>query len=152
MKLLKELYWIAGGVVLTMLVGVLLFGTALFDGEPMEVQLQNTYFVFPKLLLIIILFGGLMIFTYLIRGIYFNLENRNVNMILTSIVLVLLVGLIKCLSWIQGYENLLLEKQNASLEDIQSQFSTVKWILWGLVVFCGGIVTLSGYKIFKSKK
>jgi hypothetical protein len=75
-KLTRELYWLLGTVILTGLIGLWIFGDKLIDSTPIDIQLHDTYYVFPKTYLLTIVFLGLLTTTYLTRGIYFKLNNK----------------------------------------------------------------------------
>lgn len=79
----KEVYWVIAIVLLALMVGFLLFGKKLWSGEPIDIQLHDTYFVFSPVhglvaiffLLIVVVngfraaFGSRIIFVRILAGI-----------------------------------------------------------------------------------
>jgi hypothetical protein len=156
-KLTRELYWLLGTVILTGLIGLWIFGDKIFDSTPVDIQLHDTYYVFPKTLLLTVIFIGLLTTTYLTRGIYFKLNNKIINGILTILLLIILVGQIMYLDWVNGLESHLKVLYSREMDkeiqaDVLSGFKVTKGTLWTLLIITGTILTTTGYKTFKTKR
>ncbi|MEH0156316.1 hypothetical protein V6R21_19350 [Limibacter armeniacum] len=48
-RFLKEIYWLIGAIVITILLGFSLFGERLFVGGTFEIQLHDTFLSTPKM-------------------------------------------------------------------------------------------------------
>jgi hypothetical protein len=156
-KLTRELYWLLGTVILTGLIGLWIFGDKLIDSTPIDIQLHDTYYVFPKTYLLTIVFLGLLTTTYLTRGIYFKLNNKIINGILTVLLLIIFVGQIIYLDSVNGLEShlrvLYSREVNKEIQtDILSGFKVTKATLWILLIITGTILATTGYKTFKPKR
>ena len=102
-KLRNELYWIVGTILLTLTIGLLIFGDKLFNGRLLDLQLHDTYFIFPKTLFVTAIFVFLMGSMYLNRGIYNKLENKVASVLVTIVLIFILLGLVRYWNWIYGY-------------------------------------------------
>lgn len=156
-KLTRELYWLLGTVILAGLVGLWIFGDKSFDPTPVDIQLHDTYYVFPKTLLLTVIFLFLLTTTYLTRVIYYKLDNRMVNGILTLLLIVALVGQIRNLGWVNGLETNLRvlysrEMDKETQKSVLSSFQVTKGTLWALIISTGVILTTTGYKTFKTRR
>lgn len=80
-KVKREFYWMLGTILLTLIVGAVIFGDNMFNGYNLELQVHDTYYIFPKSLLMTAIFVFLMISTYLNRLIYRISTNRIVNVL-----------------------------------------------------------------------
>lgn len=67
-RLLKEIFWMGGTMLIALIVGLIIFGTRLLDGNPVDVQLYDTYYVFPKPVFITVTWVILIVSTYAIRA------------------------------------------------------------------------------------
>lgn len=156
-KLTKELYWLLGTAILTGLIGLWIFGDKMFDPTPVDIQLHDTYYVFPKTLLLTVICLFLLTMTYLMRVIYYKLDNRIVNGILTFLLIVALVGQIINLGWVNGLETHLRVLYSREIDkeiqtSVLSSFKVTKGTLWTLIIITGTILTTTGYKTFKTKR
>ncbi len=93
-RLIKELYWILGTIILFILTGLILFGKALFNGRSIEIQLHDTYFVFAKSFLLTIIFIGFLTTNYLIKVLYYKGNDAILNSILVLLLMILFVILV----------------------------------------------------------
>lgn len=156
-KLISELYWVFGATILTVAIGLWIFGSKIFDSTPVDIQLHDTYYVFPKILLFIIIFIGFLTIAHLMRGIYFKLHNKIINGILTLLLMIVFIGLVMYINMVNGYENHLsvLYSREIDIEvkaDVLSQFRVPKTILWTLIIGTAIILVTTGYKTFKPKR
>lgn len=67
-KITRELPWLLGVTILSVLTSFLLLGNKFFDLSPVDIQLHDTYYVIPKLIFLLIILMVLLTFTYLIRA------------------------------------------------------------------------------------
>jgi uncharacterized protein with ParB-like and HNH nuclease domain len=153
-KLRRELQWIIGTILSTLIIGLLIFGDRLFNGRALDLQLHDTYFIFPKILLLAAIFIFLLLGTYLNRVIYNNANNKVANIVLAIFLALILFKLKKYWDWIYGYvkdSGYYMSDERSQTEKI-SEFTMTHWIL--LVIMLMTIVTLitAGYKIIKPKK
>lgn len=156
-KLIREIYWVLGIVIFTGLIGFWIFGKAIFDSTQVDIQLHDTYYVFSKTLLLIAIFITLLTSAYLTRGIYFKLNNKIVNGILTILLLIILVGQIINLDWVNGLEYHLSVLYSREMDkEIQagvlSDFRVTKGILWTLLLITLTMLATITYKTVKPKK
>jgi hypothetical protein len=156
-KLLRELYWVLGTVTLTGLIGLWIFGDKIFNSTPVDIQLHDTYYVFPKTLLLALIFFFLLTTTYLTRGIYYKLDNKIINGILTVLLIIIFVGQIMYLDWVNGLESHLKVLYSREMDKeirtyVLSGFKVRKGTLWTLLIITGTILATTGYKTFKSKR
>ena len=156
-KLLRELYWVLGTITLTGLIGLWIFGNKIFDPTPVDIQLHDTYYVFPKTVLLTTIFIGLLTTTYLTRGIYYKLNNKIINGILTVLLLIIFVGQIMYLDWVNGLESHMRVLYSREMDkeiqtEVLSGFKVTKGTLWTLLIITGTILATTGYKTFKQKR
>jgi hypothetical protein len=156
-KLTIELYWLLGTVVLTGLFGLWIFGDKIFDPKPVDIQLHDTYFVFPKLLLLAVILLLLLTTIYLVRVIHYKLDNRIINGVLTFLLVIALVGQIINLGWVNGLETHLRVLYSREMDkeiqaNVLSSFMVTKGTLWTLIIITATILTTTGYKTFKTKR
>lgn len=156
-KLTRELYWLLGAAILTALFGLSIFGDKILDRIPFDIQLHDTYYVFPKSLLLAVVFIGLLTTTYIVRGIFFKLNSKIVNGVLTVVTLIVFVGLIACLNWVDGFEDHLrvLYSKEIGKEiqtDVLSSFKVAKGTLWMFLAITTTILVTAGYKTFKTRE
>lgn len=155
-KLIKETYWILAITTLTGVIGLWIFGDKILDPTPVDIQFHDTYFVFPKTLLITVIFIVLLTATYLMRGIYFRLNNKIINSVLTLILLLLFIGQIMYLDWVNGLEGQLRILYSREMDkeiqtDILSSFKIANVTLWTLLIITGLILATTAYKTFKPR-
>src|SRR5688572_21675433 len=130
-KLRRELYWILGTVLLTLTIGLFIFGDKLFNGRFLDLQLHDTYFIFPKTLFLTAIFIFLLGGMYFNRGIYNKLENKVVSVLGTIVLIFILLGLISYWNWIYGYVNdsgYYIFDERSQTEKI-SEFTMTHWVL-----------------------
>ncbi|MCD9018456.1 hypothetical protein [Parachryseolinea silvisoli] len=86
----KELYW-AGAILLsTLITGILVFGEALWDGQPVDIQLHDTYFVLTKTLFLVVVFIVLAVVVYGCRAVLSS--SSIVLKIVAGILVVIVIG------------------------------------------------------------
>lgn len=156
-KLIRELYWVLGTLTLTAVIGLWIFDDKIFDSTPVDIQLHDTYYVFPKTLLLTMIFIGLLTTTYLTKGIYFKLNNKIINGILTLLLIMVFVGQVMYLDWVNGLESHLRVLYSREMDkeiqsDVLSGFKVTKGTLWALLIITGTILATTGYKTFKKKR
>ncbi len=152
-KLKKELYWILGTILVTLIIGLLLFNDKLFNGRLLDLQVHDTYFVFPKMLFVTAIFTVLLVSMYLNRGIFKGLDNRALSISLILILTVILIGLINYSNWIYGYvkdSGYYLFDERTETEKI-SKFTMLHWVLVIFILVIVITILTTGYKIIKSK-
>lgn len=66
----KELYWIAAIAMVTFVAGLVVFGSTLWNGEPVEIQIHDAYFVFAKQSILAVIFAVLLAIVYGCRAIF----------------------------------------------------------------------------------
>jgi len=152
-KLKKELYWVLGAISATVIIGLIIFGNGLFNGRLLDLQLHDKYYIFPKTLFLTAVLFILLLSTYLIRGIYWKLDNRIVNTLLAAIFTLVLVRLINYWNWIYGFvkdHGFYLFDEKTQTEMV-SEFTMSHWVLTIIIPIT--IVTLltTGYKIIKPR-
>lgn len=155
MNLQRELYWLLGGVGLTGMIGLWIFGGKILDGIPVDIQLHDTYYVFTKSHVLTVILLLLLTTTYLTRVIYYKLNNKIVNGILTFLLLIALVVQLINLNWVIGLEahaRILYSREMD--EEVQMKviagFKIIKGIVWALLIITGTLLTTAVYKTFKS--
>lgn len=150
----KELYWILGTILLTLTIGVIIFGDKLFNGYLLDLQIHDTYYIFPKYFLLAAIFTFLLIVVYLNRLIYWKFTNRILNILTAVILLLLLVGLINYTNWISSYveESGYYSLNKRTQTERIPEFTMALWIL--TIVIIATIVTTvtTVYKIARLKK
>jgi len=154
-RLIKESYLALGTIILTVIIGLMIFGIGLFDPKPIDIQLHDTYFVFPKPFFLAIIFIGLMTTTFLVRGIYFKLNNKIINAILTLLLIIVFVGQIIYLDWVNGLEThfgILYSREMDGQTNALAGFNVTKGTLWTLLIITGTIMITTGYKTIKPKR
>ena len=156
-RLIREIYWVFGTVILTGVIGLWIFGDQILDTRPIDIQVHDTYYVFPKTILLTVIFIGLLTTTYLVRGIYFKLNNKVINGILTILLSVILVGQIMYLDWVSGLESHLRVLYSREMDkeiqaNVLSGFKVTKGTLWTLIIITGTTLATTGYKTFITKR
>jgi hypothetical protein len=156
-KVTKELYWVFGAGLLTGIIALSIFGYRVFDPTPIDIQLHDTYFVFPKSFLLTIIFIGLLTASYITRGIYFKLDNKIINGILALLLLVIFIAQIMYLNWVDGLEGHLRVLYSRDMDkDIQTEvlsiYKITKGTLWTFVSITGSMLAATGYKTFKPRR
>lgn len=152
-RLRKELYWILGTISLTILIVLLIFGDKLFNGRLLELQLHDTYFIFPKFLFVTIIFILLAVGMYLNRGIYWKMNNKAIGILLTIMLVIILLRLLSYWNWIYGYVNdsgYYSFDERSQTERI-SEFTMTYWILTIIIMMLVVTILTMGYKILKPK-
>lgn len=154
---IKELFWVLGTIIITAIIGFIVFGGELFDPMPIDLQFHDTYFVLSKSIFLTIIFISLLITTYLTRGIYFRLNNKVINGILTALLIIVLVGLVFYLNWVNGLEGHLQVLNSREMDqeiqaDIVSEFKIAKTILWIMLLITVSLLTTTGYKTIRTHK
>jgi hypothetical protein len=153
-KLRKEMYWILGTIMLTLTIALFIFGDKLFNGRLLDLQLHDTYFIFPKTLFVTAIFIFLLIGMYLNRGIFSKLENKAASILVTIVLLFILLGIIRYLNWIYGYVNdsgYYIFDERSQTERI-SEFTMTHWILTIVILATMVTIMTTGYKIIKPKR
>jgi hypothetical protein len=89
-KTKKELYWIEGILLATFITGALVFGDALWDGRPIDIQLHDTYFVFTKTLFLVVVFIVLFVIVYGCRAVFSS--SSIILKIVMGILVVIVIG------------------------------------------------------------
>ncbi len=156
-RIISEIYWVLGTVILTGAIGLWIFGDQILDSTPVDIQLHDTYYVFPKTILLTVIFIGLLTTTYLTRGIYFKLNNKIINGILTILLLIILLGQIMYLDWVNGLESHLRVLYSREMDkgiqaNALSGFKVTKGTLWTLIIITGTILATTGYKTIRKKR
>ena len=150
----KELYWIIGTILLTLTIALFIFGAKLFNGQFLDLQLHDTYFIFPKTLFVTAIFIFLLVGMYLNRGIFNKLENKAVSILVTIVLIFILVGLFRYWNWIYGHVNdsgyYIFDKRSQT-EKI-SEFTMTHWILTIIILVTMVTIMTTGYKIIKPKR
>jgi hypothetical protein len=150
----EELYWLLGTMSLTLVIGLLFFGRNLFNGRLLDLQLHDTYIIFPKSFFMAGVFIFLLTGTYLNRGIYRKLNKRSVSILLTIILALLLFVLISYWDFNYGY----LQDAGYYLFDERSQterisdFLMTHWSLIIIILVTSVTIFTTGYKIIKPKQ
>jgi hypothetical protein len=86
----KELYWVAAILLSTFITGILVFGEALWDGQPVDIQLHDTYFVLTKTLFLAVVFIVLAVVVYGCRAV---LSSSGIILkIVAGILVVIVIG------------------------------------------------------------
>jgi hypothetical protein len=152
----RELYWLLGTVTLTGLIGVWIFGDKIFDSTPADFQLHDTYYVFPKTFLLTFILISLLTTMYVARGIYYKLNNRIVNGVLTLLLLVVFVGQIMYLWSMTEFEGHIRAVESSEVYsemqmDLSSSFTVTKRTLWAWTIITGTIMSITGYKSLKPR-
>lgn|GEM_PF-5331114 len=131
-----------------------IFGRNLFNGRLLDLQLHDTYIVFPKTLFMagvfILLLGGM----YLNRRIYFKLNNRTLSILLAIILTFFLYVLISYWDWNYGYlkdSGYYLFDESSQTEKI-SEFLITHWVLTIVILVTSVTIATTGYKIIERKK
>ena len=94
---IKELYWTVSVALVTFVIGLLLFGTTLWDGEPTDLQLHDSYFVFSKWSSLAVVFAILLTIVYGCRAV-FGRTSAVFKVIAVMLVVVVFGGLITVVS------------------------------------------------------
>lgn len=153
-KLRRELYWIIGTILSTLIIGLLIFGDRLFNGRALDLQVHDSYFIFPKILFLTAIFIVLLLGMYLNRGIYNKLNNRVANIVLAIVLTFICFGLKRYWDWIYGYVKdsgyYMLDERSQS--EMVSEFTMTHWILAIIIPMIMLTIITTGYKIVKPKK
>lgn len=140
-------------MLLTLTIGVIIFGDKLFNGNLLDLQIHDTYYIFRKYFLLTAIFIFLLISIYLNRLIYWK-SNKRVFSILTIIVLVVfLIGLVNYTNWIYGYSKdygYYTINEKTQTERI-SEFTMTFWILTIMTLTTIVTIATTGYKIARPK-
>lgn len=156
-KLTRELYWLLATAILTGVIGLWIFGAHIFDPTPADIQLHDSYYVFPKAFLLIAVFVALLSGAYLSRGIYFKLHNKILNGILTLLSFIVFVGLMIYLYSVSEFESHLRAVYSGEMDknvqaDVLSSFRATKGTVWTLLIITAAILMTTGYKILKPRR
>jgi len=87
------------------LVGLTLFQNKLFDGKNLDIQLHDTYVVLPKTFILLVIFATLLVLINLARAIYHKLNNKLVNIILGTLLVIVVTVLVLYVNWLNGYKS-----------------------------------------------
>lgn len=117
----------------------------MFDPAPIEIQLHDTYLIFQKIHLLIVLLIALLTTTYLVRVIYYKLNNRIVNGVLSFLLMLALVLQVIGLIWVNS---LVTYARSGML----SGFKVTEWTLGALIIITAAILATTGYKTFRAKE
>jgi hypothetical protein len=153
-RLKTEFYWLLGTIAVTVIIGLLIFENSLFNGRLLDLQVHDTYFIFPKMLFLTIMFVTLLASTYLIRVIYWKVNNRVVNVTLTLVLICVLTRLLIYWNWIYAYvqdSGFYLFDERTQTERI-SEFTVTNWILPVFVLVTIVAIGTTGYKIMRPMK
>jgi hypothetical protein len=165
----KELYWSLGTIALTVIVGLWMFEGRLFGPPTIDIQLHNGYYIFKKYHILVAFLFGVLSSIYMIRGIYYKLNNRIVNGTLTLLLVLFIGGLIFILnmtkeleirmldmsfwdyshrSWAEPFYTDWIQKRKG---DVILKFRVVNGFLWTLLALTISILILTGYKTFRKR-
>jgi hypothetical protein len=150
----KELYWALGIICLTQIAGFVIFGGKLFNGRLLDLQIHDTYFIFPKYFFLAAVFIFLLVGMYLNRAIYWKLNNRVLSVLTMLILTLVLIGLINYMNWVYGYvkdSGYYLFDERSQTERI-SEFVMTYWILTIVIFVTVSAIMTTGYKILKPKR
>lgn len=156
-ELATEAVWIIVNLLLALVIAFLIFGKRLFDGIAADIQLHDTYFVFPKEHITIIIFMALLTISYLARAIYYKLNNRLINFLLMPLLIIVLLVLVLQLNSVHGLEYHLRVVYSTETDievkaEALSGFTLSKGVLWTLIVVIVTVLGLTGYKILKPNR
>lgn len=138
---------------LTLTIGVIIFGDKLFNGNLLDLQIHDAYYIFPKYFLLMAVFVFLLISIYLNRLIYSKSNKRAFNILTIIVLLVLLIGLINYTNWIYGYSKdhgYFTFDEKTQTERI-SEFTMTFWILTIMTLTTIVTIATTGYKIAKQR-
>ena len=130
-RVFKEIFWILGATLTTLIIGYILFDDKLFNGRLLDLQVHDTYYIFPKTFFLVLIGLTLLISIYLIRGLYWKSNKRFVNVVLTLILAIILYDLLHYASWLYGYvkDSGFYVYDEASQTEKISQFLLTYWYL-----------------------
>jgi hypothetical protein len=149
----KELYWLLGTISLTLTIGLVIFGDKLFNGRPLDLQIHDTYFIFPKILFLTVIFICLLGGMYLNRAIYNKWDNRAVSILVAILLTFIVIRLISYSDWIYGYvkdSGYYIFDERSQTERI-SEFTMTHWVLTIIISVTLVTIVTTGYKILKPK-
>jgi len=152
-SLIKELYWILGTILLTLTIGVLSLGSKLFNGQLLDLQLHDTYFIIPKMLLMSGIFIFLLMNAYINRRIWNRLNNRLLGSSMVIILTLFLIVLVNYWNWVYGYANdsgYYVFDKYIRTEKI-SEFTMLHWLLPIVIVATFITIVTTGLKIIKPR-
>jgi hypothetical protein len=151
----KEIYWTVGTAIVTGIIGLLLFNGRLWGGQPIEVQLHDTYLVFSKQSMLAIIFLILLTGCYLTRTIYYKLDNKIVIGLLTFLLVALLIWQFVYLEFVNGLEYHIapvVDKGDYFQKQDVRGFKELRGFIWTLIFATGTILATVGIKLFKTKR
>ena len=149
----KELRWLLGTTALSAIIALGFFGKKLFNGHPLELQIHDTYYLFPKYFLLSAIFIILLISVYLNRLSYWKSNNRRMNILLFILLIIFLLPLINYASWTYGFtkdSGYYFFNERTQAERI-SEFTMTLWILTIVIVATFMTIVVTGYKMTKTK-
>jgi hypothetical protein len=146
-RLLKECYWILGVIGITIITGVLIFDERLFSSDFIDVQIYDTYYVFPKSFFTLIIFLLLVITAITIRVINARLKSRVMAVVIALFLMVIVGQLMYFLYQVNEEENhhqkLISffgdEIKNRYQHEWSSPYSQMK-IVFSILIFITGVV------------
>src|SRR5690606_34061399 len=150
-RLTKEIIWILGTMFIAFIIGLLCFGDTLFNGRPLDLQIHDTYYIFPKTFYLIIIWITIILATYIIRGLYRKSNNRLVNIIITVILTLILLTILPYYNWVYGYtkdSGYYFHNQDGQTDRI-SDFVITHWYLTVLIGLIGLTIATIVYKTFR---
>jgi heme/copper-type cytochrome/quinol oxidase subunit 1 len=155
-KVVIQLCWFLAATIVSGIIAYIVFGDGIFNGEPVDIQLHDTYFVFSKSNALIIMSIVVFTSTYFIKWIYFKVNDIMIIVILMFMIAFVSGGLIIYLNNLVGFREqfddtlyYLGNKNNAVQPEVDFIFGVIKKLTWAYISIAALIVAILGYKILK---
>ena len=151
MKIHKRLILVISAVGLTIISGLIIFGSNLFNSEPIDFQFHDTYVLIGKVHFLTILFIGILSTLLFVKAIAVKFESLPLNILIIAIFGTLLIFLFVYLNWVMGYESHVKAVYSRDFDkEIQFELTAgiklVKRFLWILIILSGSILIAASYK------
>lgn len=150
-RLTKEMIWTTGTMLAAFAIGLVLFGASLFNGRPLDVQVHDTYYVFPKTFYIISVWVTVIAATYAIRALYKRSNNRLVNIVMAAILTLILWAILPHYNWLYGYvkdAGYYFHNQGTQTDRV-SEYVVTYWYLTVVITLIGLIIVTAVYKAIR---
>lgn len=137
-KLVVEVSWILGAMLLTLIAGASFFGNTLLNGYSIELQLHDSFIVFTKVEFLIVIFIFLWVCLCLMRMIY-RRSNRTEGIVAAISLTLVLISLISY--WNENYYSV--NDSGYHVINDRTQMERIsKFILihWGLSIVIIGVI------------
>ncbi|RDY61491.1 hypothetical protein [Flagellimonas nanhaiensis] len=147
----REIYWLLGTLGFGFLVILLLFGVDGFRHDSLlDINIHDTYFVFPYFYLAILLFVLLLFGVYLFRTIQASFKNLTANLVLMVALIFMIMVLGGFTSLLETFSQPYSTLENGTVErertPVESLMAILSMILVGLQLVLLVFLAYCGYK------